>query len=62
MLQTMKRYSDQVCLKLAGPLRAHIRQYADEQQRSESWVIRKLLIEFFADRAASAATTQREAA
>jgi hypothetical protein len=62
MFQAMKRYSEQVCMKLAGPLRAHIRQDADELQRSEAWVIRKILMEFYAQRVASAATIQREAA
>jgi hypothetical protein len=47
-----KRYDDQVCLKLAGQLRAAVENDAAARDRSVSWVIRKVLIDFYARRIA----------
>jgi len=46
----MKRYEDQVCLKLSGTLRAAIEADAAERSRSISWIIRRLLIEHYSQR------------
>jgi hypothetical protein len=45
-----KRYDNQVCLKLAGPLRETLEVEAMARGRSLSWVIRKILIEYAAQR------------
>jgi hypothetical protein len=46
----MKRFDDQVCLKLAGPLRSALESEAAERGRSLSNLIRKILIEHSAQR------------
>jgi hypothetical protein len=46
----MKRYDNQVCLKLAGPLRAALEDEAAARGRSLSNLIRKVLIDFAAQR------------
>jgi predicted HicB family RNase H-like nuclease len=46
----MKRYDDQVCLKLAGPLRAELEAEAAAHQRSLSSLIRTVLINHAAQR------------
>jgi hypothetical protein len=48
----MAKLDNQVCLKLAGPLRAEVEADAAALQRSVSWVIRKRLIDFYVQRAA----------
>jgi hypothetical protein len=50
ILLSMKKCDQQVCLKLAGTLRAAIRDDATARERSESWVIRRILIEHYAQR------------
>jgi hypothetical protein len=44
----MKRYDNQVCLKLAGPLRAAVEDDAAARDRSVSWVIRRILVDHYA--------------
>jgi hypothetical protein len=44
----MKRFNEQVCLKLAGPLRAVVEDDAAARERSVSWVIRRVLIDHYA--------------
>jgi hypothetical protein len=46
----MKRYENQVCLKLAGPLRAALEDEAAAQSRSLSYLIRQILIQHVAQR------------
>jgi hypothetical protein len=52
----MKRNDQQVCLKLAGPLRAVVEDDAATRERSVSWVIRHILIDHYAPRIVSRAT------
>ena len=57
----MKKQTEQICLKLAGPLRVVIEDDAAARERSISWVIRNVLISHYAprivDRAASEGVT-----
>jgi predicted HicB family RNase H-like nuclease len=46
----MKRFDDQVCLKLAGPLRATLEEEAAERGRSLSNLIRRVLTDHAAER------------
>jgi hypothetical protein len=59
----MKR-ENQICLRLAGTLRAHLEDEAAECGRSLSNLVRHILIQHSAQRVAAAATAtqQREAA
>jgi len=41
----MKKFDDQVCLKLAGPLRSELENWAAEESRGLSSMIRKLLVD-----------------
>jgi hypothetical protein len=52
----MKRYDDQVCLKLAGPLRGALESEAAERGRSLSNLIRHILTEHSAQRVVERAT------
>jgi hypothetical protein len=45
-----KQYTSQICLKLAGQLRAAVEDDAAVRQRSVSWVIRRLLVDHYAQR------------
>jgi hypothetical protein len=58
----MKRFDNQVCLKLAGPLRAHLEDEARERSRSLSNLIRQILINHTTERVAASATNQQKAA
>jgi hypothetical protein len=51
----MKRYGDQICMKLAGPLRSVIEDDAAARERTISWVIRRVLIDHYAPRIAERA-------
>jgi hypothetical protein len=55
----MKKQDSQVCLKLAGTLRAHLEEEAVTRRRSLSNLIRQILIDHTAQRIV---TAQREAA
>jgi hypothetical protein len=59
-----KIFDQQVCLKLAGPLRSAVEADAATRERSVSWVIRKILINHYAQRVAesSGSTNIREVA
>ncbi len=45
-----KRYDNQICLKLAGQLRAAVEDDAAARERSVSWIIRRVLVEHYAQR------------
>jgi predicted HicB family RNase H-like nuclease len=58
----MKRRDDQITVRLAGELRAHLEDEALARGRSLSNLIRQILIDHTAERVAGTATTQQEAA
>jgi hypothetical protein len=58
----MKRRDDQITLRLAGTLRAHLEDEAAERGRSLANLMRHILIEHVAQRVAGTTTTQQEAA
>jgi hypothetical protein len=41
----MKKFDNQVCLKLAGPLRTELEGWAAEESRGLSSLVRKLLLD-----------------
>jgi hypothetical protein len=43
-----KRFDEQVCLKLAGPLRQAVEADAASRERSVSWMIRQVLVNHYA--------------
>jgi hypothetical protein len=53
ILLAMKRYENQVCLKLAGPLRAALEDEAKARGRSLSNLIRAILLEHISGRVVS---------
>lgn len=54
----MKRYDDQVCLKLAGPLRARLEEEASARGRSLSNLIRHVLVDHSAKWSVERATSE----
>jgi Ribbon-helix-helix protein, copG family len=56
----MQRYDDQVCLKLAGPLRAALEEEAAARGRSLSNLIRAILLEHATKRVVGGAAVPME--
>lgn len=52
----MKRNDDQVCLRLAGPLRAALEDEATSESRGLSSLVRKVLVDHAAQRILSRKT------
>jgi hypothetical protein len=57
----MKRFDNQVCLKLAGPLRTSLEDEAAARGRSLSNLIRKILVDHAAPRIVSRETASEGA-
>jgi hypothetical protein len=53
----MKRFDEQICLKLAGPLRAAVEADAAARERSVSWTIRKVLLAYYVPHITERAST-----
>jgi hypothetical protein len=55
----MKRFNEQICLKLAGPLRTELEDWAAEESRGLSSMIRKLLVDCVTQRITARAAAQQ---
>jgi predicted HicB family RNase H-like nuclease len=57
----MRKRDDQITVRIAGALRAHLEQEARARGKSVSWLVRRVLIEHTAERVAGAEPQQQAA-